>query len=160
MRVISDAARLEALCAAAKGWNALMLPTVGAAGEVVKCDAQGDYLVQFELDSDKTEAPASAAAAASSGPPRLPVTFYYPPQALQLVRGGEPAMNARVRVGQSMSMRGLCCWKRPGARGGGVMMPSAQTHLYGCQQHDDDRCSRRRRRCSGWPRATAGGARR
>lgn len=129
VRVIPDQKRVEALCAAkgAAGFNALMVPTIGQLGVVVGCDRHGDFLVKFELDADKAEAgaglgvgvgmgKAGLAASASSlvsgllapPPPRLPVSFYYPPQALQLVGGAEPAMNARVRV------RASYCWDGDG----------------------------------------------
>ncbi len=120
VEVISDRARLEALGGAkgALGWNDLMAPTLGRRGEVVSCDGEGDFLVRFEPQEAKEkgrekEEEESGARKGSvffgSAMPRLPVSFYYPPQALRLVSGGEPTQGARVRVRGDGGMYAMAC---------------------------------------------------
>jgi hypothetical protein len=101
-----------------------MAPTLGRPGVVVGCDAQGDYLVEFdpkdlapsrrkggkgedegkgkgkgeEEEEEEEEGARKGSVFFGSATPRLPVSFYYPPQALRLVSGGEPTLGARVRV--------------------------------------------------------------
>lgn len=112
VRVIRDQTRLEALCSAkdAAGWNALMAPTLGRQGEVLKCDAQGDFLVRFEGKGEGGTGSAffGGGSSGGGGGGAVPVSFYYPPQALRLVGGGEPAMGARVRVRAWLCIFVLC----------------------------------------------------
>lgn len=91
-----------------------MAPTVGREGMVLSCDAHGDYLVQFEpsweekgpegkgdaVEENEDEEKGSSSSVFKFGGEkrRLSVSFYYPPQALRLVSGGEPTKGARVRV--------------------------------------------------------------
>lgn len=112
VRVIPEQARVEALCAAkgAVGWNALMAPTLGREGEVLGCDVQGGYLVRFaplggggeegekEEEGEGEDGARKGSLFFGGATPRLAVSFHYPPQALQLVSGGEPTVGARVRA--------------------------------------------------------------